>query len=177
IAVTQLPSKSEYVVGDDLDLDGLEVTGTWTDSTTEVLSADEFTVSGFDSSVAATVMVSVTLVDDPSVTTSFTVTVSEPAPVEFSDIDGNEHAAAIEWLAAQGISTGWETENGTEFRPFNSITRDAMAAFLYRYAGSPDVTLPAQSPFVDADESLEHYEAIVWLAQEGISEGWDTNAG
>ncbi|MFW2514654.1 alpha-L-arabinofuranosidase C-terminal domain-containing protein [Demequina sp. SO4-13] len=178
IEVTQLPTTTDYVVGDVLDLDGLEVTGTWTDSTTEVLTADEFTVSGFDSSVAATVMVSVTSTEDASVTTSFTVTVAEePAPVEFVDIEGNEHAAAIEWLAAQGISTGWETENGTQFRPFNSITRDAMAAFLYRYAGSPEVTLPAQSPFVDADESLEHYEAIVWLAQEGISEGWDTNAG
>ncbi|MFW7415608.1 LamG-like jellyroll fold domain-containing protein [Demequina sp. SO4-18] len=104
---------------------------------------------------------------------SITVTVAEEATVvEFVDVAGSEHAAGIAWLAAEGISTGWETETGTEFRPFASITRDAMAAFLYRYAGSPDVTLPAQSPFVDADPSLEHYEAIVWLAQEGISTGW-----
>ncbi|MFW2512146.1 immunoglobulin-like domain-containing protein [Demequina sp. SO4-13] len=178
IAVTQLPSKSEYVVGDDLDLDGLEVTGTWTDSTTEVLTSDEFTVSGFDSSVAATVMVSVTSTDDASITTSFTVTVSEPAPVEFADVDESlEHYDSIMWLADRGITQGWVVDGETQFRPFNKITRDAMATFLYRYAGSPDVTLPAQSPFVDVDGSSEHYEAIVWLAQEGISEGWDTNAG
>ncbi|MFW2514226.1 family 43 glycosylhydrolase [Demequina sp. SO4-13] len=178
IAVTQLPSKSEYVVGDDLDLDGLEVTGTWTDSTTEVITADEFTVSGFDSSVAATVMVSVTSTEDASITTSFTVTVSEPAPVEFADVDESlEHYDSIMWLADRGITQGWVVDGETQFRPFNKITRDAMATFLYRYAGSPDVTLPAQSPFLDADDSSEHYEAIVWLAQEGISEGWDTNAG
>ncbi|MFW7414456.1 family 43 glycosylhydrolase [Demequina sp. SO4-18] len=179
IAVTQLPTTTEYMVGDALDLDGLEVTATWTDSTTEVLTEGEFTVTGFDSSAPATVRLSVTLTADESITTSFNVTVSddEAAPVEFVDVAGSEHAAGIAWLAAEGISTGWETETGTEFRPFASITRDAMAAFLYRYAGSPEVTLPDESPFVDADASLEHYEAIVWLAEEGISEGWDTGAG
>ncbi|MFW2514680.1 family 43 glycosylhydrolase [Demequina sp. SO4-13] len=106
---------------------------------------------------------------DPAIAdVSIQVTVEAP-DVEFSDVDESlEHYGSIMWLASQGITQGWETENGTEFRPFNAITRDAMAAFLYRYAGSPEVTLPAQSPFVDADESLEHYEAIVWLAQEGV---------
>ncbi|MFW2512366.1 Ig-like domain-containing protein [Demequina sp. SO4-13] len=178
IAVTQLPSKSEYVVGDDLDLDGLEVTATWTGQSTTVLDAAEYTVSGFDSSVAATVMVSVTSTDDASITTSFTVTVSEPAPVEFANMDESlEHYDSIMWLADRGITQGGVVDGETQFRPFNKITRDAMATFLYRYAGSPDVTLPAQSPFADVDVSSEHYEAIVWLAQEGISEGWDTNAG
>ncbi|MFW2513458.1 LamG-like jellyroll fold domain-containing protein, partial [Demequina sp. SO4-13] len=55
----------------------------------------------------------------------------------FTDVDESlEHYDSIMWLASQGITQGWETENGTEFRPFNAITRDAMAAFLYRYAGS-----------------------------------------
>ena len=106
-----------------------------------------------------------------------TVTV-EPAPISFIDVEGSEHAAAIGWLAAEGISTGWSTPEGQEFRPLADITRDAMAAFLYRYAGSPEVTLPAESPFVDVTpDSTEFYEEIVWMFQEGISTGWETSEG
>ncbi|MFP5360035.1 MAG: metallophosphoesterase, partial [Actinomycetes bacterium] len=61
-----------------------------------------------------------------------TVTVAAPS---FVDVEGSEHAAAIGWLAAEGISTGWSTPSGQEFRPLAQIKRDAMAAFLYRYAG------------------------------------------
>ncbi|MFP5359098.1 MAG: S-layer homology domain-containing protein, partial [Actinomycetes bacterium] len=85
---------------------------------------------------------------------------------------------AIGWLAAEGISTGWSTPSGQEFRPLAQIKRDAMAAFLYRYAGSPEVTLPAESPFVDVTPtSTEFYEEIVWMFQEGISTGWETSEG
>ena len=40
------------------------------------------------------------------------------------------------------IATGYP--DGT-FRPWNSVNRDAMAAFMYRLAGEPEVTLPAES--------------------------------
>ena len=103
--------------------------------------------------------------------------VEEPA-IEFIDVEGSEHAVAIGWLAAEGISTGWSTAAGQEFRPLAQIKRDAMAAFLYRYAGSPEVTLPAESPFVDVTpDSTEFYEEIVWMFQEGISTGWETSEG
>ncbi|MFW2513211.1 immunoglobulin-like domain-containing protein [Demequina sp. SO4-13] len=67
------------------------------------------------------------------------VIVGEGPDVEFVDV--TEHSSEfydeIMWLASQGITQGWETENGTEFRPCNAITRDAMAAFLYRLADEP----------------------------------------
>ncbi|MFW7413811.1 carbohydrate binding domain-containing protein [Demequina sp. SO4-18] len=111
-------------------------------------------------------------------TWAFAANGEEPAP-SFVDVDETlEHFESIMWLADQGITNGWVTEDGTEFRPFANITRDAMAAFLYRYAGSPDVTLPAQSPFVDiTPTNTEFYKEIVWLAQEGISTGWTVNTG
>ncbi|MFW2512645.1 bacterial Ig-like domain-containing protein [Demequina sp. SO4-13] len=178
IEVTQLPTKTDYMVGDDLDLDGLEATATWTDSATSVLAADEFTVTGFDSSAAGGVTRTVTYDEDTSIMTSFDVTVSEvPVEVDFTDVpESLEHFESIMWLADQGITNGWVTEDGTEFRPFANITRDAMAAFLYRYAGEPEVTLPSESPFVDiTPTNTEFYEEIVWLAQEGISTGWTVN--
>jgi murein DD-endopeptidase MepM/ murein hydrolase activator NlpD len=84
----------------------------------------------------------------------------------------SEFAGEIAWLDERGISTGWETESGRVFRPWDAITRDAMAAFLYRYAGSPVFTPTEEPAFVDVDESSEFVTEIEWLASTGISTGW-----
>lgn len=44
---------------------------------------------------------------------------------------GQQHAQAIRWMASSGISKGWS--DGT-FRPLQPTNRDAMAAFIQRYA-------------------------------------------
>ncbi|WP_345379458.1 ExeM/NucH family extracellular endonuclease [Demequina sediminis] len=113
-----------------------------------------------------------------------------PAAPEFTDVSADpasplysEHAEAIAWMAAEGISTGWVTEDGTEFRPLAHAKRDALAAFLYRAAGEPDFDMPAQSPFVDVSSDpssphyTEHWEAITWMAVTGLSQGYETAAG
>ncbi|MFP5359158.1 MAG: S-layer homology domain-containing protein, partial [Actinomycetes bacterium] len=93
--------------------------------------------------------------------------------------DSTEFFTEISWLAREGITTGWDNGDGThDFRPTSPITRDAMAAFLYRFAGEPEVELPAESPFVDVTPtSTEFYTEIVWMYQEGLSTGWETPAG
>src|SRR5690554_4265481 len=69
-------------------------------------------------------------------------------PVVFTDInDDSKFQTEILWLASEGISTGYSEDN--TFRPFWSVTRDAMAAFMYRLAGEPDFTAPEESPFED----------------------------
>ncbi|MFW2514608.1 SH3 domain-containing protein [Demequina sp. SO4-13] len=83
----------------------------------------------------------------------------------------------ITWAADAGISTGWKVSGGNAYRPFTAITREAMAAFLYRYAGSPDVTLPQRSPFIDVSSSSPFYKAMVWLESTGASNGWQTDNG
>lgn len=70
-------------------------------------------------------------------------------------------------------TTGWPRPDGSrEFRPYAPVNRDAMAAFLYRLAGSPAVSLPAQSPFADMTPATQHYVPVVWAAQRGITTGW-----
>ena len=76
----------------------------------------------------------------------------------------------ITWLADTGISTGWD--DGT-FRPWEPINRDAMAAFLSRMAGEPTWDAPAASPFVDVTTKTAFYDEITWLADAGISKGWN----
>ncbi|WP_454698278.1 RCC1 domain-containing protein [Arthrobacter humicola] len=84
----------------------------------------------------------------------------------------------ISWLAAEGISTGWDVGGGVrQYRPLDRIARDAMAAFLYRKAGSPDYAPPASSPFSDVAPEAAFYKEITWLASEGISTGWDVGEG
>ncbi|WP_144018780.1 SH3 domain-containing protein [Demequina sp. NBRC 110056] len=83
----------------------------------------------------------------------------------------------ITWASESGISTGWKVSGGHDYRSQSAITREAMAAFLYRFAGSPKVTLPSRSPFRDVPTSSQFYKQIVWLAQTGVSTGWRTDRG
>ncbi|WP_058235348.1 S-layer homology domain-containing protein [Devriesea agamarum] len=73
------------------------------------------------------------------------------------------------WLKAKGISAGWPDRT---YRPWSVMTREAMAAFLYRIAGAPPVSLPASSPFKDVSSTSQHYRAVVWMARTGITTGY-----
>lgn len=84
----------------------------------------------------------------------------------------------MSWLADRKISTGWvETDKSVTYRPVTPINRDAMAAFLYRMAGSPDYTPPAKSPFKDVLTTQQFYKEMSWLADTGISSGWTESDG
>ncbi|MGP5265458.1 alkaline phosphatase PhoX [Brachybacterium alimentarium] len=98
--------------------------------------------------------------------------VAEERP--FTDIGpGDEHYEAVLWAYDEGIATGWD--DGT-FRPLAPVNRDAMAAFLHRLAGSPKVTPPRTEPFTDVAKGQEHYDAIIWAYQQGITTGWSDRA-
>ncbi len=94
-----------------------------------------------------------------------------PAVSPFADMSADtQFNLEVSWLAGEGISTGWG--DGT-FRPTQPVNRDAMAAFMYRFAGEPEFTPPAVSPFTDLSADTQFYLEVSWLADEGISEGWD----
>ncbi|WP_307081688.1 polysaccharide deacetylase family protein [Arthrobacter agilis] len=97
-----------------------------------------------------------------------------PAVSPFTDIATNQlFYKEMSWLSVLGISTGWTEANGTRtYRALQPVNRDAMAAFLYRAAGSPNYTPPAVSPFADISTSQLFYKEISWLASRGISTGW-----
>ena len=93
--------------------------------------------------------------------------------VSFADVNwATPHFEDIKWLASEGITTGFD--DGT-FRPLTSVARCDMAAFLYRFAGSPEFTPSAEvkAMFSDVNEDTPHANEIWWLASEGISTGFD----
>ncbi|VXC67492.1 exported hypothetical protein [Arthrobacter sp. 9V] len=82
------------------------------------------------------------------------------------------------WVADEGISQGYVSFGGALlFGSAGSVTRDAMAAFMYRLAGSPDFTPPSNSPFSDVLPDRQFFKEISWLAATGISTGWTEDNG
>jgi hypothetical protein len=80
ISITTQPDKLEYITGEDLDLTGMVVQVLYNDNSTKEVS--NYTVSGFDSSAEGTYTVTVKWVSAANSTysTSFKVTVIDPAP-------------------------------------------------------------------------------------------------
>jgi subtilisin family serine protease len=104
---------------------------------------------------------------EPSATAPFTTT---GTPTPFTDVPPR-HSFFTEtsWVATSGISTGYT--DGT-FRPRGTVSRDAMAAFMYRLSGQPAFTPPATSPFSDVSTRHPFYREITWLAASGVTTGY-----
>lgn len=68
-----------------------------------------------------------------------------------------------------GITTGYADRT---YRPYENVKRDAMAAFLYRMAGTPSYTAPGVSPFRDITPRTKFYKEMCWLHDTGISTGY-----
>ena len=103
-----------------------------------------------------------------------------PAKSPFTDVtpSNTNFYKEIIWMNQQGISTGWAVGGGKkEFRPKDEITRDAMAAFMYRFADKPAFKAPSTSPFVDVPKTSQFYKEITWLSSAGISTGWTQSKG
>ena len=95
-----------------------------------------------------------------------------PAPASqdnpFTDVgEGNRFRDAILWAYHAGITAG---TTSTTFAPEASCTRAQVAAFLYNYAGKPDVS-DAENPFSDVGEGNRFRDAIVWAYAAGITKG------
>lgn len=88
----------------------------------------------------------------------------------FTDVSPNyPFGPEIGWLSTSGVTAGFSDGS---FRPLDSVNRDAMAAFLYRFAGSPAFTAPRNSPFTDVTPTTPFYKEIMWLSSTGITGGF-----
>jgi len=95
---------------------------------------------------------------------------ADPAVASFSDVPTNhQFFTEIEWMKANGLSNGYA--DGT-FRPTAPITRQAMAAFLYRLAGSPPFDDPFTATFVDMPTSNVFFTEVEWMAVTGLIDGF-----
>ena len=89
----------------------------------------------------------------------------------FTDVTtSHPFCGEIAWLKSSGITTGYA--DGT-FRPAAPVSRDAMAAFLYRIENGPaKPAAPATAPFKDVPVSHPFAGEISWLKTQGLAGGW-----
>ena len=87
----------------------------------------------------------------------------------FSDVaDGQWYSKAVEWAAANGIVNG---VGEGKFNPDGKITREQIAAILYRYSKSPKVEGDLKA-FRDAGDVSDYaVDAMIWAVKEGIING------
>lgn len=93
----------------------------------------------------------------------------------FPDVAGESwYAAAVRWATQQGVVTG--DDNGA-FGPDDPVTREQLAAILYRYAQAKGVDLldyegTAALAFPDAGEVSDWArEAMTWTVEQGLMKG------
>ena len=95
----------------------------------------------------------------------------------FTDVaDGQWYSDAVGWAAANGIVTGYE--NGT-FGPLKAITREQLAAILYRYASYKDCDVSASASlqgFGDAGTVSSYaVPSVEWAVGAELINGMDGN--
>ena len=106
--------------------------------------------------------------------------------LEFAPTHALTREAAVTWIGrylGQTLTVqdapAWAVDHGISTVPAGDpswqgpVTREAMAAFLYRAAGSPAFRPPWRSPFEDLTRTDAFYREITWLHAEGITTGVD----
>ena len=126
-----------------------------------------------------------TFAPDMSMTRAMLVTVLhrlEGAPASgshsFNDVaSGSWYGQAVAWAAGNNIVTGYDEQT---FGPDNTITREQLAAILYRYAQFKGIETPSEGmslrEFADADSVSDWAApAMQWAINAGIISGRDGN--
>ena len=80
-----------------------------------------------------------------------------------------DFAPAIEWMLENRVATGYSDG----FRPATAVSRQAMAAFMYRFAhGGEDAPACTEQPFPDVSLGNQFCGAIEWLKEENLTQGY-----
>ena len=95
----------------------------------------------------------------------------------FTDTAGNTHEAAIDALAAAGVTAGCRT-GPLRYCPGRSVTRGQMATFLARALGlvpgqgaSQPTTGPPVDPYGDVPPDHPHTASVTRLRAAGVLDG------
>lgn len=95
----------------------------------------------------------------------------------FSDVEEGEwYTAAVEWAASVGIVKGYE--DGT-FAPKKAVTREQLAAIIYRYAEFKGITIAETTAELGEEAVVSDWakENVEWAVSEGLLvEGENVNA-
>ncbi|QIM17695.1 carboxypeptidase-like regulatory domain-containing protein [Leucobacter coleopterorum] len=101
-----------------------------------------------------------------------------PAVSPFADVKpGDSFYKEMAWMYEKGYSTGWAEPSGKPtYRPHEPLSREAMAAFIYRLEASKDATAksykaPRVSKLADMKPGMKFYKEISWMYDTKLSTG------
>ena len=136
------------------DKDFSDTVGHWAESDVDFVSAREL----FTGTAPPTFS------PDATLTRGMVVTVLARLAGESTDGGANWYDKGCAWAVTNGVSDGTDP-NGT-------VTREQLAAMLYRYFGSPAVS--GSLSFADASSVSEYaHDAMQWCVNNGIINGMD----
>ena len=85
----------------------------------------------------------------------------------FTDVKKGEfYYDAVLWAVDQKITSG---TSATTFSPDDTVTRSQTVTFLYRNAGTPNVT--GTMPFTDVKADAYYAKAVLWAVEQEITNG------
>ncbi|QIK63676.1 hypothetical protein G7068_11080 [Leucobacter viscericola] len=101
-----------------------------------------------------------------------------PAVSPFADVKPTDSFyKEMAWMYEMKYSTGWAEPSGKPtYRPHEPLSREAMAAFIYRLEASKDAAAknykaPAKSPMADMKPGMKFYKEISWMYDTKLSTG------
>src|SRR5665648_516772 len=98
----------------------------------------------------------------------------DPGVPDFADVvEGQVFYDEIRWMAETGLSNGTVIGDRTFFYPAQAVSRQAMAAFIYRYAGADYTPVEGQQSFTDVGPGHPFYVEIEWMAAQDLADGYD----
>ena len=96
----------------------------------------------------------------------------QAAQAAFIDIEsGSYYEKAVAWASNNGIIFGI---SGNQFAPNDNITREQMAAIIYRYAAFKgyDITTSGSTAYTDNSDISDYAkDAVIWAAEKSIMTG------
>ena len=96
------------------------------------------------------------------------VTLEMSALTPFTDVAANSfYEEPIFWAMVNGVTTGI---SDTQFAPKAPCTRAQVVTFLWRAAGEPEPQT-TENPFTDVHEQSFYYKAVLWAAENNITNG------
>lgn len=85
----------------------------------------------------------------------------------FNDVKADAYYYdAVLWAVEKGVTSG---TSATTFSPDATVTRGQTVTFLYRNAGSPEVS--GTMPFTDVEADAYYAKAVQWAVQQKITTG------
>ena len=97
-----------------------------------------------------------------------------PAPAvgenPFADVASSDYFCdAVLWAVEEGITQGTDA---VHFSPDATVDRAQSVTFLYRLSGEKT---DGQNPFNDVAEGAYYYDAVLWAAGQGVTNGTSDN--